>query len=186
MSTDFNDLKRQYPPVISADQFRQICHISKRKAKWLLENDIVPCKDSGKKTRRFSIRLDDAIGYLEARETAPTLVATPPGAFSSGYQHPGSPPKRTPIPPQVFEQYLLKRWRAAPDALTIAQAQELTGYAAATLYEWIDSERLQAVWYYNHYQIPKVSLIACLMKLESESRHYYSPQHLAVIKEISM
>lgn len=185
MSTDYDELKSHYPPVISADQFRQICHISKRKAKWLLENDIVPCKDSGKKTRRFSIRLDDAIGYLEARENAPTLVATPPGAFSSGYQHPDSPPKRTPVPPAIFERYLLQRWRNAPDALSIPQAQKLTGYTAGTLCDWISAGRLQAVWYYNHYQIPKVSLIACLMKLESESRHYYSPQHLAMIQEMS-
>lgn len=186
MSTDYSNLKSQYPSVISADQFRQICHISKRKAKWLLENNVVPCEDSGKKTRRFSIRIDDAINYLVARDDAPTLVATPPGAFSSGYQHPGAVPRRTPIPPQIFEQYLLKRWRDAPDALTVAQAEKLTGYAATTIGEWIRQERLQAVWYYNHYQIPKTSLIVCLMKLESESRHYYSPQHLEMIQEISM
>ncbi len=57
MSTDYSNLKSQYPSVISADQFRQICHISKRKAKWLLENDIVPCEDSGKRRGGFRYAL---------------------------------------------------------------------------------------------------------------------------------
>ena len=82
--SQYNDLKRQYPPKISADQFRQICHISKRKAKWLLENGIVPCKDSGKKTRRFTIYIDDVIKYLQARESDPDSIITPRGQFTSG------------------------------------------------------------------------------------------------------
>lgn len=186
MSTNHRNLKSQYPAVVSADQFRQICHISKRKAKWLLENGIVPCRDSGKKTRRFSIQLDDVIAYLDAKENAPTTVATPPGAFSSGYQCPDTLPRRKPVPPKIFENYLIERWRNAPDALTLTQAYKLTGYTTGTLGEWINHGRLQAVWYYNHYQIPKVSLIACMIKLESEQRQYYSLQYREMIQELSL
>ena len=47
-------LREQYPEIISKDQLYRICHISKRKARWLLENGIIPCEDSGKQTRRFT------------------------------------------------------------------------------------------------------------------------------------
>lgn len=65
MVSDFSYLRDLYPPVITLDQLYRICHLSKRKAKWLLESRIIPCQDSGKKTRRFKIQLDDVISYLE-------------------------------------------------------------------------------------------------------------------------
>ena len=61
---DYEYLRQQYPETISMDQLYRICHISKRKAKWLLENGVIPCTDSGKQTRRFQIRLDDVITFL--------------------------------------------------------------------------------------------------------------------------
>ena len=82
MATDYTYLYEEYPDVISADQLYRICHISKRKAKWLLEHGYIPCEDSGKKTRRYKIRLNDVIDYLRTLEAAPDLVATPVGAFN--------------------------------------------------------------------------------------------------------
>lgn len=65
MATDYTYLYEEYPEVISADQLYRICHISKRKAKWLLEHGYIPCEDSGKKTRRYKIRLNDVIDCYE-------------------------------------------------------------------------------------------------------------------------
>lgn len=65
MATDYTYLYEEYPEVISADQLYRICHISKRKAKWLLEHGYIPCEDSGKKTRRYKIRLNDVIDYCD-------------------------------------------------------------------------------------------------------------------------
>ena len=48
MENDYSDLLREYPEIISADQLYRICKISKRKAKWLLDNGIIPCHDTGK------------------------------------------------------------------------------------------------------------------------------------------
>lgn len=48
METDYSAIINQYPAVITMDQMYRICHISKRKAKWLLENGVIPCQDSGK------------------------------------------------------------------------------------------------------------------------------------------
>ena len=59
MNRDYSALLMEYPEVISKEQVYRICHISKRKATWLLENGIIPCKDSGKKTRRFQVRTID-------------------------------------------------------------------------------------------------------------------------------
>ncbi len=50
---NYDYLREQYPETISMDQLYCMCHISKRKARWLLENGVILCEDSGKRTRRF-------------------------------------------------------------------------------------------------------------------------------------
>ena len=65
---NYDYLRNEYPETVSMDQLYRICHISKRKAKWLLENGIIPCQDSGRQTRRFQIRLEDIITFLERRD----------------------------------------------------------------------------------------------------------------------
>ena len=52
-------IRRAYPETISKEQFYRIAHISKATALHLLQNGLVPCKDTGKKTRRYTIRTDD-------------------------------------------------------------------------------------------------------------------------------
>ena len=52
-------------------------HISKATALHLLQNGLVPCKDTGKKTRRYTIRTDDIIFYLIDRELHPEVYRAP-------------------------------------------------------------------------------------------------------------
>jgi len=53
------------PEVMTKEQFRIACHISKRKAKELLDNGVVPCKITGNKTWKYRIRKSDVLSYLE-------------------------------------------------------------------------------------------------------------------------
>ena len=57
MKPNYDLLREAYPAIISGDQLCRVCHISKRKAKWLPENGVIPCEDTGKKTRRYRVRL---------------------------------------------------------------------------------------------------------------------------------
>ena len=98
MATDYTYLYEEYPEVISADQLYRICHISKRKAKWLLEHGYIPCEDSGKKTRRYKIRLNDVIDYLLTLEAAPErgLEPEPPAEPSPIPERPEEQARRKP------------------------------------------------------------------------------------------
>ena len=44
---------------LSAEQICKILHISKRKCALMLQNGMIPCKDSGKKTRRYTVMRKD-------------------------------------------------------------------------------------------------------------------------------
>ena len=141
MATDYTYLYEEYPEVISADQLYRICHISKRKAKWLLEHGYIPCEDSGKKTRRYKIRLNDVIDYLRTLEAAPDLVATPVGAFNV---------KRKQLNPvaqicqKEFQRFLYNIWRDEADILRISDVQVLLGYSAGTIRQWILRKELRS------------------------------------------
>ena len=54
-------LLNQYPETVQKEQFRIICHISKRTARYLLQSGLVPCVQSGKKTRNYTIMLMQAV-----------------------------------------------------------------------------------------------------------------------------
>lgn len=175
---EYADLKRQYPPTVSADQFRQICHISKRKATWLLENGIVPCKDSGKKTRRFTIDIEDVIKYLQARENDPDSVITPHGQFSSG------PKRRTLIPTEKLETHLQIYWDLRPDTLTIQEIRRMTGYSERLIGEWVRSGRLVAVTKCSQYLIPKTALIEFLAAAQADPKFFYSDKFVLIIEKM--
>ena len=67
----FESLRHQFPEMMSKEQFYKVAHISKATALYLLSSGKIPCKDSGKKTRRYRIRTDDVIFYLIDRELHP-------------------------------------------------------------------------------------------------------------------
>lgn len=64
----YNYLKKQYPEYVTKEQLRLIAHISKSHAKWFLDSGIIPCENSGKKTRNYKIALADIIRFLKKRD----------------------------------------------------------------------------------------------------------------------
>ena len=74
-------LKGQYPEYICLDQLHRICRIAKRSARYLVENDIIPATDTGRKTWRWKIALVDVIAYLHQREHSGSMIPT--GAVNS-------------------------------------------------------------------------------------------------------
>ena len=74
-------LKNQYPDFLYLDQLYRICRISKKSARYLVEHGIIPAIDTGRKTWRYKIHIDDVISYLEYRDKFGSMI--PPGAVSS-------------------------------------------------------------------------------------------------------
>ena len=180
MATDYTYLYEEYPEVISADQLYRICHISKRKAKWLLEHGYIPCKDSGKKTRRYKIRLDDAIDYLHTLESAPDLVATPVGAFNV---------KRKQLNPvaqicqKEFQQFLYDIWANEADILQISDVQALLGYSAGTIRQWMLRKELRSTRLPNGTQITsKKWLVEFTAKYTIRNPNRLSAAHRKIVE----
>ena len=60
-----------YPNGMTKDQFYRVARINKQHAKYLLDSGLVPCINTGKKTRKYHIATHDVITYLCDREDNP-------------------------------------------------------------------------------------------------------------------
>ena len=52
--------------IITKEQLYKILHISKRRAKFLLDNGYIPCVDTGNKTRRYQIKMSDVQEFIDS------------------------------------------------------------------------------------------------------------------------
>ena len=93
---DRSSLRRGYPETISTEQLCRIGRISKRNARRLLEHGVIPCQDSGKQTRRFSIRSEDVICFPEQRDAGLPGDVIPQGIFSNSSPRPVRPTGQAP------------------------------------------------------------------------------------------
>ena len=123
---------------LSADELYRYLHISKRKLKFLLENDYIPCIDTGKKTHRFLIKASDAKDFKRRMDTEQGFLSELYGQFNSGIY---TPRKKliepTPENCRAFQKFLTERWADYPDALPTRLAAELIGCAPQRVGDWM-------------------------------------------------
>lgn len=180
MTIDYSDIIRSYPPVITLEQLYQICHISKRKAKWLLETGRIPCQDSGKKTRRFKIRTEDVVTYLTERTSNPDKYKAPTGMFNSAKDtlpHQCGR-KRTgafAIDAGCYHAYISNLWYDLPDALTTSQIHACTGISKTTINQWFIKAEVEGAFLYQTYIASKESVINQVVRLTLHNSSRLSP-----------
>ena len=136
------EIRRNYPPILSLDKVRCILHISKRKAAWLLQNGHIRCTIGEKKTRQYSVQRSELIKYIEkcSEGKAPSI---PYGIFST--QKHSSPRKEKAI--QICQTTItdLKiefraQWSKSPTVLTTTQAAKLVGCSNDLINSWMKKD----------------------------------------------
>lgn len=155
-------LLNQYPETVQKEQFRIICHISKRTARYLLQSGLVPCVQSGKKTRNYTIKMKDIVRYLERREIHPEKYKLPPGSYSGTYAVKPLLPES--VTTEELRKYYIESFRDIPDIVSTREAAELTGATASTVAKWIRTKKLKALSHGPAFIIPKVNLIDFIVK----------------------
>ena len=153
------------PETITKERLYKLLHISKRKAKWLLDEGIIPCVNRGTKTHTYLIRLEDVQIYLE-RSDAERRHEIPTGQFNA---HPAkSRRKRENLPQpelwegdgEAFAAYLEEQWALLPDDLSVAQVVRMTGMCEKKVLHHLQTGKLTAVRFGGRYHIPKTAVIA--------------------------
>lgn len=180
--TDYSFLTEKYPVYVTKDQFYRICHISKKTAKYYLDNSFIPCIVSKKKTRRYKIKTKDIIAFLEDRDKNPEKYYLP-----NHYNNPFLPKgvsqyKRKSMPRngkykdeyklkhinevKDYQRYLEQQFADYPDMLTSKQIRQVAGHATSVIISWCNSGNVKFVKQNNTYFIQKKSVISYLHNRE--------------------
>ena len=147
------ELRRNYPDTLTLENVRQILHISKRKCAWMLQNGVIKCEISEKKTKQYKIKIDDLIEYLGKVKSGEPSVAVPVGLFNAKKPTEKKPrnksiatPTRPKKPTMAFRVWLTDKWSNESEMLLTSDISRLTGYTQQTVQRWIKEERLRAAW----------------------------------------
>ena len=186
---DYDEIRRQYPETISKDQFYRIAHISKATALYLLQSGLVPCRDSGKKTRRYTIRIDDVIVYMIDRETHPEVYQAPrfwykersvKSVSSVDFQNVSL--KLSQKESKAFREYIEKRLEDYDDLMKVAEVVEVIGYSDTSVHRWCKDKKIKAFFVSNKFLIPKMSLVEFLLSQHSFDIKRKTWKHIQLIK----
>ena len=143
----------EYIDILSGEQVRSILHISKRKCAWMLNNGYIKRKNSGKKTRKYTVLKSDLIEFIEDSQRCPEKYVLPCGEFSSGSKNAAigvASQIRLPAPlPDIdvdaFREWLDTEFCCLPDALTVQEVAVTTGYKKYSVERWIRDGHLKCV-----------------------------------------
>jgi len=153
-----NNIRNQYKDYISLEQFRIICRIAKRTANQLLTTGVVPCIDTGKKTCRFKIKIDDVIAYLHNVETVGRITIN--GVASCKVVRPSILKKQyidflSEVPKTSFLNYLKHTFHLYPDVMTPSDIAEITGLVESTIQHYSRAGHIKAFRISRNHMIPK-------------------------------
>ena len=137
-----NEIASAYPKTTNSEQLRIILGISKRKCAWMLQNGVIPCKDTEKKTRRYTIEITDVIHYVKTVSENPNLYFIPP-IFSakkstSEIRYPNELR-------EDFSEWLTKRWFHRKETLIPKDIEKLIGYEHDSVRRWLNRGHLKCV-----------------------------------------
>ena len=158
---------------MTKEQFCKVAHISKSAALFLIKSELIPCQDSGKQTRRYTIQTKDVIFYLKDRVRNPTRYCIASGwrPHTKGHKSSSSRPTKaldqsfdfSPAQIEAFCAYLTDRFQAAPDLLSVHDLADLLGYGETTIINWCNRDWLFYYTVGRKYYVPKELLIQFLM-----------------------
>jgi hypothetical protein len=154
----YEKLKTQYPAYVSLDQLRIICRIAKRTARYLVENNIIPAIDTGRKTWRYKISIDDVITYLRQREQRGSMI--PVGAVNSrktkGIRRRSYSQAVASGEEQEVVKYFTHIYTNYPDIITTHDMETMTGLHKKSFMRIIAAGHIKFLERSPKYIIPKI------------------------------
>lgn len=136
-----------YSEKITSEQVCKLLHISKRKCSWMLQHGMIPCEDTGKQTRRYTIYLADVLTFKADYEAHPDRYFIPQLFTADSAQ----PKKRLPYylaPEEIpadFRPWLDDEWYDLADVLSPKEIELLLGYDTDSVRRWLNRGWLRSI-----------------------------------------
>ena len=178
---------------LSLEQLRQRLHISKRKAAWMLNNGVIPCRIVNTPTHlRYYVSEEDLRAYMKQSITESKKEFTR-GQFSSRNKESPETDEASGDGISVysylskkdrnkFERILEKRLAIYPDVMDIKRIVSIIGYTDRTIRWHIGKGRIFAIIQDRKYLVSKYSLIKFLASDKGFAMQPKSEWHDKAIK----
>ena len=162
---------------ISLEQLYKKLHVSKRKAAWMLNHGIIPCRIRPTATHRYIIRLEDVEIYLQKQRKA-RREEIPVGIFNAKPRKREVLLNRQPMDTitiaecyitladkykDAFRAHVEKRLKYVADAFFIDEAAEIIGYSRGMVLSHIQQKHIDAVRISGKYIISKAAIVDFLV-----------------------
>lgn len=180
----YHEILTKYPETISKEQLCKICGVSKRTAEHYLAHGLIPCQDSGMKTRRYTIRTADVVVFLNRRDQRPYEFAAPIGWYKED-----RPDKYRSRTHSVAMQTRLKQALSSilssyPDLLKVADIHEVMGYDQETILRWCRKQKIESFFIHKAYMIPKSTLFEFLTADCCYAINEHAKKHILSVYEL--
>lgn len=192
MTFDLNEVA-QLPDTFSLEDFRVVCHISKRTARYYLRNGLIPCEINDKKTHCYSIKRQELINALKEYQKCPYKFAVPKQWDDEKQQsQPLTEQKICAITylsdkdltSPTLKKYYVKKLEDCLDLLDCKEIERITGYSRKTINRWCEEGKLHCIRLKPHVLVQKKKLLPFLTSKEYNSIMSKSKVHLEDIHEI--
>ena len=159
------------------EQLYKMLHVSKRKAAWMLNNGIIPCRIRPTATHRYIIRLEDVEIYLQKQRKA-RREEIPVGIFNAKPRKREVLLNRQPVDTvtisvcyitlaeehkDAFRAHVEKRLQYTADAFVIDTAAKIIGYSRGMVLSHIQQKHIDAVRISGKYIISKAAIVDFLV-----------------------
>jgi hypothetical protein len=164
-----------YPDTISCEQLRLILHISKRRASWLLQQQIIKCQITDTNaTWKYVITKKDLQLFVHQVQNGEII---PPARPSPQNKNAVLLP---PLNTVEFRKWLEDEWFDIQDLLYNNDVCELTGYSKSAVDEWLLTSRLRSVMIPDNRITTKEWLIDFYVTIGYQI-HIKSQKHLCLL-----
>ena len=174
-----------YPEILTAEQMRIVCHMSKRTAYYLLSSGLIPNVYNGKKTHCYRIRKSDIIAFVIDRAEHPEAYKAPANWYqannAAGKKQFAVRPLPPPIPKEIMREYYTRMTRKYNDVMTVLDISELTGYLRTTIVNWINKDWLKTIIKTRKFLVPKCFLIDYLCSGTYHAIRRKSQKHIEAL-----
>ena len=175
----YDGLRDRYVDFLSLDELSRVCKIAKRTARYLVEHRIIPATDTGKRTWRYKIAIDDVITYLRRRDEIGSMI--PPGAVTSRKDHTNRRLNNRRSFSRMVEmgqewevaEYFHYLYADCEDILTVMDVVEMTGLEKSTVLKHLQHGHIKSIEKKPKYLIPPqyfLEFVASQKFMESRTR----------------
>lgn len=176
------------PDIMSKEQFRLACGISKRTALYYLQAGLIPHISTGKGTHKYLIRKTDVINFLKKRSSDPQKYLPPENWYKFNTLSVGefdNTREYIPIPDaEALRGYYTAKLCDLPDVLSPDAVSRVTGYDRKTINNWASSGRLRSLMVGKKRFIPKCYLVDWLCSPAYNSIGNKTKAHINALREI--